>query len=623
MWKPKFIRFKNLLSHTDTTYEFHNGVMTMFLGENSDDSGSNSNGAGKSTVIEAITLAITGDVYRGVGKEDYIKYETKSTMVDFELRNDVLNQTLNIKRTVFTSSKSAKIEVFINGEFPPDIPTATNGGLDVRFANKFIFDTIGITKEDFLNYYVIGQGNHNSFFTANDTKQKEIISRFSNFTAIDNLLDELSLKDKELQRDVDDEVIEIAACDSLIEYLQDEIETVKSEFSQNKTDNINSKKTAIKDNNDRISKIRNKIAENEEKLLKKQSELSAVKLKNVDDILEKISQKNTEISQVKRDIRESERLQSSLDSKTENAVECPACSHKFIPDDDIEFASIGENLEAISELIKYQEQQKKQLESDVSNLNSSILLAKEQKSKKNSLNNEITSYTEIISEQNDNLNTYLNKQKILNQELLDINKLSLENEIQVIKTKLNVQEEKRVKHLENISKIQDIQTNIQFHSFHFGKKGFKTYLANKSIRSIQDMCNFYLQKFETNLQVQISGFTVLKSGEVRDKIEISVLKNGISKGLFNKYSGGEKSRIDVAGIISINKLINNGCGDRGLDLLILDENISYLDSKGQEEIIKILSKSKITTLLVMHQVDNIPYKNKVFVKKINGNSVIV
>jgi DNA repair exonuclease SbcCD ATPase subunit len=105
--------------------------MTMLLGNNMDDTGSNSNGSGKSTLIEAITLAITGDVYRGVSKEDYIKYNEKLTLVDFELRNDILNETLNIRRTIYNSSKSAKVELYINGEYPKHIPTATNGGLDV------------------------------------------------------------------------------------------------------------------------------------------------------------------------------------------------------------------------------------------------------------------------------------------------------------------------------------------------------------------------------------------------------------------------------------------------------------------------------------------------------------
>ena len=225
-------------------------------------------------------------------------------------------------------------------------------------------------------------------------------------------------------------------------------------------------------------------------------------------------------------------------------------------------------------MIKQQNDDKNQIDIDIKLLNSKIIKANEIKSKKSTLSNEISSYEEIIEEQQSNLNVYISKKKTLEVELENINKSSLNDEIQEIKSKLKKQEEKKLKHIDKIQLIQEKKDEIQFHLFHFGKKGFKTYLANKSIRSIQDMCNFYLQKFETNLQVQISGFTILKSGDVRDKIEISVLKNGISKGLFNKYSGGEKSRIDVAGIISINKLINNSCSERGLDLLILDENVS-------------------------------------------------
>jgi ABC-2 type transport system ATP-binding protein len=80
----------------------------------------------------------------------------------------------------------------------------------------------------------------------------------------------------------------------------------------------------------------------------------------------------------------------------------------------------------------------------------------------------------------------------------------------------------------------------------------------------------------------------------------------------DRLSGGQQQKIQL-GMTIINSP----------DLLILDENVSYLDNKGQEEIIKILSKSNITTLLVMHQIDDIPYKYRAVVHKVNGNSNLV
>ena len=623
MWIPTIIRFVNLFSHSDTTYKFNNGIMTMLLGKNDDDNGSNSNGSGKSTIIEAITLAITGDVYRGVSKEDYIKYGEDFTAVDFELKNDVLNQTLRIKRTIYSSTKPTKLEIYINEQYPEHIPTSTNGGLDIRIGSKYIYDVIGISKEDFLNYYVIGQGNRNSFFTANDIKQKEIISRFSNFTEIDLLIEELSLKDKNYDKELQDKQSNINSCDELIEYFNDEIKEISESFSENKKKEISDKKSEIKNTNDKIIELEKKLSENKEKLTKKQKELSSIILLDTNKIDGKIKLIENKIKDIKKDIRESEKLLSSLNSKTGEIIECPSCQHNFIPNEDLSVEDINESISNIETIISGLDDDKKSQEEQLKIQNNKLLKSNEIKSKRRTLNNEIESFEEIIESQQQNVETYKRKLKRLHKELIEIGKKTLDNETHELKSKLKKQEDVKNEILKTISSIQKYKDDNQFHLFHFGKKGFKTFLANKSIRTIQDICNLYLQKFETNLQVQISGYTVLKSGDVRDKIEISVLKNGLNKGLFNKYSGGEKSRIDVAGIIAINRLINNGCGNRGLDLLILDENVSYLDSTGQEEIIKILSKSKITTILVMHQVDDMPYKYKVFVKKENNNSVII
>jgi exonuclease SbcC len=595
----------------------------MLLGVNEDDNGSNSNGSGKSTIIEAITLAITGDVYRGVSKEDYISYGEDFCFVDFELRNDILNQSLQIKRRVYSSSKSAKLEIYIDGEFPKEIPTSTNGGIDVRIGSKQIFEIIGISKEDFLNYYVIGQGNRNSFFTANDTKQKEIISRFSNFLEIDQLIDHLSKEDKRFDSELQSVHSNINSCDELITYFKEDISEIKGNFKQTKEQEISNKKIEIKEVNEKTLKVAEKVRENEKKIEDKRLELSKIIPIDNSKVESQIKKIRNQISDIDLELRESNKLLSGLNSKTGEIIECPKCDHKFIPDEELSVDDINDNISSLEELIQSSVDEKDLKEKRLKQYKQELLKSDELKSKKSTLDNEIYSYVEIKDNQLDNLENYKKRLKRLLNELVEINKKSLKDQICEIESKLTKQVEKKELFLESYNEIQLKKDENQFHLFHFGKKGFKTYLANKSIRTIQDICNFYLQKFETNLQVQMSGFTVLKSGEVRDKIEISVLKNGLNKGLFDKYSGGEKSRVDIAGIIAINRLINNGCGDKGLNLLILDENVSYLDSSGQSEVIKILSKSKITTLLVMHQVDDIPYKNKVVIRKENNNSVIL
>jgi exonuclease SbcC len=104
----------------------------------------------------------------------------------------------------------------------------------------------------------------------------------------------------------------------------------------------------------------------------------------------------------------------------------------------------------------------------------------------------------------------------------------------------------------------------------------------------------------TNLNVNINGYKVLGNGEVRDKIEVFIVKNGISKGKFGKYSGGQKERVKLSAILTFFNLINNGLNGKGLNLLCLDESLDHLDELGQKKCLELLKLFDITTLVITH-----------------------
>ena len=58
--------------------------------------------------------------------------------------------------------------------------------------------------------------------------------------------------------------------------------------------------------------------------------------------------------------------------------------------------------------------------------------------------------------------------------------------------------------------------------------------------------------------------------------------------LFMAMSGGERGRIKLAGILAIQHLINMSLNGNGLNLLILDESLSGIDSEGTMEFVNIL-----------------------------------
>ena len=115
----------------------------------------------------------------------------------------------------------------------------------------------------------------------------------------------------------------------------------------------------------------------------------------------------------------------------------------------------------------------------------------------------------------------------------------------------------------------------------------------------------------------------MKSGKIRDKISISLIRDGVDCGSFDKFSEGEKARVNLANILAMHKLTNVNCAEgRGLDLLVLDEILDATDESWLANIFEALNSLQITSLVVSHGniAENYPYK--LVVNKQNGVSFI-
>ena len=173
-------------------------------------------------------------------------------------------------------------------------------------------------------------------------------------------------------------------------------------------------------------------------------------------------------------------------------------------------------------------------------------------------------------------------------------------------------------------KLNEELQMIQYWQYYMGKAGFQTYLANRSISVIEGITNSFLRKFNSDLSVNINGFKILRDGSVREKIEVFALSNGVDAEAFMSKSGGERGRINLAGVLGIQHLINMSTNGKGLDLLVLDETFSGIDTMGQENIIKILEHLGVTILMITQNVSSeFNNENKLVIVKENGISRIV
>ena len=152
---------------------------------------------------------------------------------------------------------------------------------------------------------------------------------------------------------------------------------------------------------------------------------------------------------------------------------------------------------------------------------------------------------------------------------------------------------------------------------------FKTYLANTKIEALSRITNEFLVGIGSDIRIRFDGYTVLKSGKVREKISISLLRDGVDCGSFGKFSAGEAARVNLATILAMQKLVNANCDDeKGLDLLVLDEILEAVDEAGLASMFEALNALGGTVLVVSHGNVAEGYPHKLVIVKENGESRI-
>ena len=152
---------------------------------------------------------------------------------------------------------------------------------------------------------------------------------------------------------------------------------------------------------------------------------------------------------------------------------------------------------------------------------------------------------------------------------------------------------------------------------------FKSYIARKKIDALSLIVNDFLEKIGSDIRLKLEGFTVTKTGKLRDKISVQVMRDGIDCGSYHKFSGGEKARLNLACILSLHTLTNSNCeAGKGLDFIIIDELLDKSDEMGMTTYCDALNKLKQTALLITQGAVSEGYPHKLLITKRQGISTI-
>lgn len=146
-------------------------------------------------------------------------------------------------------------------------------------------------------------------------------------------------------------------------------------------------------------------------------------------------------------------------------------------------------------------------------------------------------------------------------------------------------------------KIRDAEILIEA----YGNRGVKALLLNGIVDPLNRISNEYLKMLGAKtFGIKFSASKELKSGEVRNIFDISVLDYELQAVIpYAAYSGGESKRIDIAIILALLTVSSN---TMDIGLLVLDEVIDATDLEGAEAIVEILKSiaEDRTILMITH-----------------------
>ena len=525
------IRWKNFLSTGNqfTEVELNKESTTLIIGNN---------GAGKSTILDALTFVLFGKSFRKINKPQLINSTNeKDCLVEIEFTIGSTNWMIRrgIKPNVF--------EIYRNDSLLDQNASAVD---QQKYLEQSI---IKMNYKSFTQIVILGSSNFVPFMQLNASSRREVIEDLLDIKIFSSMNSIIKEKIRSLKE-------EIRTFELKKESIKDKVD-MQSNFIE-ELENLG--KQNIKDKEDKIMGLLN-----EEKDLINASEGMNEELARLQGTLEKY-------------VGATEKLRKlgNLKGKISNKVSTITKEHKFFSQNTV-CPTCTQDIEESFRLNKIEDAQNKakELQSGYKDLEEAIKKEEERERQFTVLSKEITSLTHGISQNNTKVSGC--QRQIRN----------LESEIQRITDQLanrNTEHEKLDSFKEDLKKVYDDLSEkknlIQYHDFSYSllkDSGVKSKIIKKYLPLINQQVNRYLQMMDFYI-----NFTL--DEEFNETVQ-SPIHEDFS---YSSFSEGEKQRIDLALLFTwreVAKFKNS----TNTNLLILDEVFdSSLDGFGTEEFLKII-----------------------------------
>jgi DNA repair exonuclease SbcCD ATPase subunit len=525
------IRWKNFLStgNTFTEIDFQEHHTNLIIG---------TNGAGKSTVLDALTFVLFNKPFRKINKPQLVNTTNeRECLVEIEF---VINTRQYVVRR---GIKPAIFDIVVNG-------VELHREADDRAMQRILEENIlKLNYKSFTQIVILGSSTFVPFMQLTTSNRREVIEDLLDiriFSAMNNIIKD-KLREKKDQ---------IKSLELKKENLKDKMKMQESfieELENRGNANINSNKEKISKLDTEVGIYMNENASTEENIFKYTKEQEEVvgagdKLVKLNNLKGKISQKVTAITKEHKFF-------------TENTV-CPTCTQ------DIEESF---RLNRITDA----QNKAKELQKGYQDLEETIKIEQERERQFIALSKEITKLNHEISQNNTRIS--LNQRQIRD----------LESEIQTITENLanrNTEHEKLEEFRSNLQKtFEDLskkKEEIVYYDFAYSllkDDGVKTKIIKKYLPFINQQVNRYLQMMDFYINFHLDE-------EFNETVK-SPIHEDFS---YSSFSEGEKMRIDLALLFTWREVarVKNSVNT---NLLIMDEVFdSSLDGFGTDEFLKII-----------------------------------
>ena len=525
------IRWKNFLSTGNQFTEINlcKNETTLIVG---------TNGAGKSTVLDALTFTLFNKPFRKISKGQLVNtVNEKDCRVEVELTIGTTEWKVvrGIKPNIFEIYKEGKcLDQFSN----------------VNDQQKWLEQNVlKMNYKSFTQIVILGSSAFVPFMQLTASNRREVIEDLLDikiFSSMNNIFKE---KIRYIKEEVNVLSLKKESLNEKVKMQAEFIEELENQSNKRIEDNKEKITTLFKESDDYV-KINEELENNVYDITKEQEKVTGAtkKLREFGNIKGKISQRVSTITAEHKFF-------------TENTV-CPTCTQHIEEDFRINKIDDAQN-------------KAKELQSGYKELEEAIKKEEEREHHFTKLSKEITSLTHGISKNNTKIAGYQRQQQ------------DLESEIQKLTDQLanrNTEHEKLTTFKDKLSTTYDELSSrkdtIRYYDFSYGllrDGGVKSKIIKKYLPLINQQVNRYLQMMDFYI-----NFTL--DEEFNETVQ-SPIHEDFS---YASFSEGEKMRIDLALLFTWREVARMK-NSVNTNLLIMDEVFdSSLDGFGTEEFLKII-----------------------------------